>query len=241
MGTTATTPVKGAQGIQGIQGLKGDQGIQGPQGVIGPQGERGLPGSSTGIPGSVGPQGPMGLMGPKGDQGIPGPVGPQGPAGTPGIGTMQATGEYILNDQRLFLRAKGDISHTLGYDASTGVDGPLLNGCNGGRLGTVCGGAKTALRWNSAGDVYVDKSLNVPSATVNELKIGDWRIYEEKIGTDPNRTHLVFRRKENLDAADKGFIRMSEDGNIWANRSTSRGWIPDNMESLYRLNPTLKR
>ena len=29
-----------------------------------------------------------------------------------------------------------------------------------------------------------------------------------------------------------GFLAMSGDGNFWSNRSTSRGWLPDNLSAV---------
>jgi type VI secretion system secreted protein VgrG len=82
-------------------------------------------------------------------------------------GTITATGLVLsgdarLNDQDVFLRAGADFNHGLGwygYSKTFGgvnVDGPVLYGCAGGGLGTMCGSPTLALAWNNAGNVIVD-------------------------------------------------------------------------------------
>lgn len=56
----------------------------------------------------------------------------------------------------------------------------------------------------------------------DRLKIGNWHIYEDG-------EHLILRRNNDPDEQDKGFFRFSQDGNIYLNRSSGRGWIADHM------------
>ncbi len=70
-------------------------------------------------------------------------------------------GNLAINDHDLRLRGLGDSNHGLGYYGGTktfagnAVDGPVLYGFAGGALGTTSGGQKTALTWNTSGDVKV--------------------------------------------------------------------------------------
>jgi len=62
----------------------------------------------------------------------------------------------------------------------------------------------------------------------NPVQIGSWRIEENATGD------LVFKKwKDNKwatnDADNPYFLISAADGNVWVNRSTSRGWISDNI------------
>ncbi len=70
-------------------------------------------------------------------------------------------GSLRLSDQGIFFRGGSDTLHGLGWFASgsfAGVnpDGPVLYGCAGGGLGSLCGSPSLALSWNSQGNVALD-------------------------------------------------------------------------------------
>ena len=80
-----------------------------------------------------------------------------------------------------------------------------------------------------AGGLTCPGSLIVPK----DLKVGSWTIKEGDYG------HLIFLKdgtKYNPNyyniPENTGFLAMAGDGNFWSNRSTSRGWLPDNISSL---------
>jgi hypothetical protein len=88
-------------------------------------------------------------------------------SGNVGIGTntpgdkLDVEGTIRVNDNNIWLRGGADINHGIGWYGGTklfataNIDGPAVFGCSGGALGTVCGGQKIALYWNSAGNVGV--------------------------------------------------------------------------------------
>jgi type VI secretion system secreted protein VgrG len=83
-------------------------------------------------------------------------------SGGAGGDVLNVLGTSRLNDYDLILRGNnGDLAHGLGWYGgakpfgSSTVDGPVLYGCGGGALATKCGGAKTVLVWNSAGNVGI--------------------------------------------------------------------------------------
>jgi hypothetical protein len=63
----------------------------------------------------------------------------------------------------------------------------------------------------------------------NPVEIGSWRIEEDASG------NLVFKRKKTdgtwaTNESDQPYFYIAAaDGNVWVNRSTSRGWISDNI------------
>jgi hypothetical protein len=92
-------------------------------------------------------------------------------AGDLGIGTdvphckLDVEGDIRINDRTFWLRGAADTNHGLGWYgpgklfANTNPDGPVLFGCSGGALGTVCGGQKIALSWNNAGKLTVAETI----------------------------------------------------------------------------------
>jgi len=85
-------------------------------------------------------------------------------------GTVRATsfignfaGSTYLNDNAIYLR--NDTNHGLRFAgtgeefATVNVNGPALFGCDGGVLGTACGGEKIALHWDGSGNVTVTGDL----------------------------------------------------------------------------------
>lgn len=80
-------------------------------------------------------------------------------------GVTNVTGNVAMNDGQVRLRAENDANHGIAYKNNVGVekgvDGPSVFGCKGGTLGTVCGGEKAVLKWDSAGNVKINGSLTV--------------------------------------------------------------------------------
>jgi hypothetical protein len=75
-----------------------------------------------------------------------------------------------------------------------------------------------------AGGLTVPGKLSI----TGQLKVGSWTIQD-------NNGHLQFIKdgtQYDNDYGkipqDTGFIAMAQDGNIWSNRSTGRGWLADN-------------
>lgn len=72
-----------------------------------------------------------------------------------------SSGDLRLSDQPIYLRGGGDTLHGLawygsGTFAGANPDGPVLFGCGGGALGSMCGSPKLALAWNDSGNVVID-------------------------------------------------------------------------------------
>ena len=70
-------------------------------------------------------------------------------------GNSEMKGGASLNDSALKIRGPADSNHVLVFDKD--VDGPLLKGYAGGKLGTTLNN-QTAVKWNSLGDVEVGKN-----------------------------------------------------------------------------------
>jgi len=101
-------------------------------------------------------------------------------AGGPiGEDTLTIYGNARLNNNDLFLREDSDLNHGLGWRgdwkrfAGLNPDGPVLFGCAGGALGTVCNGEKMAVKWDWLGRVGVDPhGLNTGNLSSNALTFG---------------------------------------------------------------------
>lgn len=97
---------------------------------------------------------------------------------TPSDATLDVRGDIRLSDTQLLLRGGTDRNHGLSWFTSGGFagvnpDGPVLYGCGGGGLGTVCGGQKLSLSWNSSARVIVDPGdLNTGSLATSALVFG---------------------------------------------------------------------
>ena len=86
-----------------------------------------------------------------------------------------------------------------------------------------------------AKDMLIDQQISIgTNAEIKgSLKIGSWTIREADHG------HLIFLKDgtkydhsySNI-PENTGFLAMAGDGNFWSNRSTSRGWLPDNISTL---------
>jgi hypothetical protein len=86
-------------------------------------------------------------------------------------------GVFSLQDNQLRFRDNGDGNHYIGFSGA--VDGPRIQGHQGGQLGTNKDGDRTALQWNRDG-------INVPG----QVCIGPrWCIV-------PEGDHLIFRDRK---------------------------------------------
>jgi hypothetical protein len=71
-------------------------------------------------------------------------------------------GDIHLNEGDLFFRGGWDRNHGVGWYgagknfAGVNVDGPVLYGCAGGGLGTLCSTPTLALAWDNLGNVVID-------------------------------------------------------------------------------------
>ena len=71
------------------------------------------------------------------------------------------SGGLRMADQGIFFRGGSDMNHGIGWFstgsfAGVNPDGPILFGCAGGGLGSLCGTPFLALTWNSQGNVALD-------------------------------------------------------------------------------------
>ncbi len=89
-------------------------------------------------------------------------LGKVGIGSSTGTDTLNVGGNARMNDYDIYLRGNnGDTAHGLGWYGTakpfgtSPLDGPVLYGCGGGSLGTICGGQKVALSWNNAGNVGI--------------------------------------------------------------------------------------
>jgi hypothetical protein len=92
------------------------------------------------------------------------------------VSNLGVTGSARLNDHFLYLRSGTDAFHGLAWaGASTNFsdspDGPVLFGCSGGSLGTMCTPA-LALSWNYLGNVFTDPSAKNNRSLLPGLTFG---------------------------------------------------------------------
>ncbi len=78
---------------------------------------------------------------------------------------LSLSGDARMNDRAVYFRGGSDTFHGLGWYGSgsfagANPDGPVLFGCAGGALGTMCGGAAWSLTWNSSGNVAVRGTIS---------------------------------------------------------------------------------
>ncbi|MEY3401673.1 MAG: hypothetical protein RLZZ86_1288 [Cyanobacteriota bacterium] len=122
-------------------------------------------------------------------------------------------GIFSLQDNQLRLRDNGDGNHYLGFSGA--VDGPRLQGHQGGQLGTNQGGDKTALTWNKTG-VYISGNGGDWKAQNNQLCLGKrWCLRAE----GANDEFLVFRDMEAARAGKDARYAMFPDRYVDINRS----------------------
>jgi hypothetical protein len=100
-------------------------------------------------------------------------------AGATTVGKLSVTGELAapggvrLSDGALWLRSDGNhgLSWRGQWPAAEAVDGPVLFGFRGGALGTMQGGAKAALSWESSGAVSIGGTLGFGATTRQMLNL----------------------------------------------------------------------
>jgi hypothetical protein len=92
---------------------------------------------------------------------------------------LDLEGNMHLNNYDIYLREGSDRNHGLGWYGATklfggiNVDGPVLYGCGGGGVGTVCPSPRLSLSWNSDARVSVDPgNLNTGNVTFAALNFG---------------------------------------------------------------------
>lgn len=84
-----------------------------------------------------------------------------GIGGPPEDAALDVEGDVHINDRDIFLRGGTDRHHGLGWYGSgktfagLSIDGPVTYGWSGGALGTVQGGDRLALQWNTVGNVGI--------------------------------------------------------------------------------------
>lgn len=94
----------------------------------------------------------------------------------------------------------------------------------GGSLNIVGGGKADDRNVRIWGNILQEQGKYM--GTKDGIKIGSWNLFEGGDG------HLMIVKDGSSDNPNQGFFRFSQDGNIWASRSTSRGWISDNISNL---------
>jgi hypothetical protein len=128
-------------------------------------------------------------------------------------------GVFSLQDNQLRFRDNGDGNHYIGFSGA--VDGPRIQGHQGGQLGTNAGGDRTALQWNKDG-------VNIPGKLCVGPPDNNWCLVP-----DANKNHINFVRNNDPDTDNKGFFRFTQDGNLFLNRNFGKGrsgWIAEGMK-----------
>jgi len=224
----------GTSGPTGPQGLPGVAGSIGPAGPAGPKGDQGIKGD-VGLQGPVGPIGPVGPVGPQG------PVGPPGPVGSfADVTSLQNT----LAPRTLWCVADGSVCNapaTANVILSKSLNvGGALTAQNANVTGTFSAPTVNVVGALTAANATVNGALTAANAVVKgattlstlnsgpivapSVKIGQYTFYQDG-------EHLILKKDGATDAADNGFFRFSQDGNLFLNRSTNRGWVADNLAS----------
>ena len=75
-----------------------------------------------------------------------------------------------------------------------------------------------------AGGLTVPGKLSI----TGQLKVGSWTIQDSNGHLQFIKDGVQYDNDYGKIPQDTGFIAMSQDGNIWSNRSTGRGWLADN-------------
>jgi hypothetical protein len=75
-----------------------------------------------------------------------------------------------------------------------------------------------------AGGLTVPGKLSI----TGQLKLGSWTIQDNNGHLQFIKDGVQYDNDYGKIPQDTGFIAMSQDGNIWSNRSTGRGWLADN-------------
>lgn len=163
-----------------------------------------------------------------------------------GIGTeaphdsLDVMGSIRVNDNAIYLRGNGgDTAHGLGWYSSNAFvtgnpDGPVLFGCGGGTLGTICGGNRAVLKWDNAGNVTIPGTLSKgggsfkidhPLDPENKYLYHSFvespdmkNIYDGVVTTD-EQGYATIELPEWFSALNKDFryqVTVIGDGDVWA-------------------------
>ena len=100
----------------------------------------------------------------------------------------------------------------------------IFDGYASGTMGFGPDGKALKAYMNSNGDAYVSNSLKIGSWTLRDKNghlqfVKDGTAYNDNYGAIP---------------ADQGFLAMAQDGNLWSNKSSGRGWVADNLGQSIR-------
>jgi len=86
-----------------------------------------------------------------------------------------------------------------------------------------------ATQLNSSNSLTMPGVLNVNTLnTKGTLKIGSWTLMDRNGHLQFIKDGTAYNDDYSKIPQDTGFIAMGQDGNIWSNRSTGRGWLADN-------------
>ena len=149
---------------------------------------------------------------------------------TPAYDLLDINGAIRMNDSPIYFRGNnGDTAHGVGWYSTGGFasgspDGPVLYGCGGGSLGTVCGGNKAALKWDSAGNVSVLGTLSKGS--------GSFKIDHP---LDPRNKYLYHSFVESPDMMNIYNGNITTDGSGYATVELPAWFEALNREFRYQL------
>jgi len=89
----------------------------------------------------------------------------------------------------------------------------------GGTMGFGPDGKALKAYMNSSGDAFVS----------NTLRIGSWILRDYNGHLQFVKDGTAYNNDYGAIPTDQGFLAMAQDGNLWLNRSTGRGWVADNL------------
>ena len=220
---------------QGQSGMKGDTGPQGIQGLPGPQGPPGEKGD-TGMKGDTGPQGIQGLQG------------PQGPPGVVDWATFSdAQKQDLINKLKAYKEFVG-LQGPQGVKGDTGVAGPQgqtgPQGPPGVKGDTGVAGPQGPIGVKGdTGPQGPPGPQGIKGDTGSQGPAGVWPQSVDKLCIGPQNNNWCFIPNQNGqyldlvrngagDNPDSAVYHFTQDGNLWLNRSSQRGWIADNVANL---------
>jgi hypothetical protein len=240
-GDKGDTGPAGAKGDIGPTGAKGDAGPKGDKGDVGPQGPAGAKGDTgpAGAKGDAGPKGDTGPLGPKGDvgpagakgdtgpKGDVGAVGPQGPAGAGGISWSSPLTKTPLgiNFSNAWQSTPDSVTNVSEISNDTNNYKTLMI------VGNKSAGAERRVgvwdRLDVHGVLGVDSNVNIGGKLCIGPANNNWCF-----NPNPNGQWLDIRRNNATgDKPDTAEFHLTQDGNLFLNRSTQQGWVADNIRN----------